>query len=100
MAAILFVDHRVHIIDMLLVEGAPDMLTLPMQQILHNSMRVQARQIMMIHTHPSGDPRPSAHDVTVTRLLCGHLRRQRQRLIDHVILSRDLYFSFRANHML
>lgn len=100
MAAILFVDHRARIIDMQLIEGSADRLTLPMQQILRKSATVRARQIMMIHTHPSGDPRPSPHDVAATRLLCAHLRRQRQRLIDHIILSRTLYFSFRANHML
>lgn len=99
-AAILFIDHRAHIIDMHLIEGTADQLTLPMQQILQQSVKLRVRQIMMIHTHPSGDPRPSTHDVAATRLLCAHLRRQRQRLVDHLILSRTHYFSFRANHML
>lgn len=100
MAAILFADHRSHIIDTRIIKGSPDMLILPVRQILRDSLTMRARQVVMIHTHPSGDPRPSEHDVAATRLLCAHLRRQRQRLIDHIILSRNLYFSFRANHML
>jgi len=99
-AAIFFVDRRYRIIDMRIIEGATDMLELPVWQILRDSAALQARQLMMIHTHPSGDPHPSTHDVAVTRMLCAHLRRQRQRLIDHIILSRHLYFSFRANRML
>jgi len=100
MAAILFADHRSHVLETRIIKGAPDMLTLPIRQILCDSLTMRARQILMIHTHPSGDPRPSAHDVAVTRLLCVHLRRQRQRLVDHIILSRSRYFSFRANDML
>ncbi len=99
-AAIFFVDGRYRIIDMHLIEGAPDMLELPVSQILRDSAALQARLLMMIHTHPSGDPHPSTHDVAVTRMLCAHLRRQKQRLIDHIILSKHLYFSFRANRML
>ncbi len=100
MAAILFVDPHAHVIGLRMIEGASDMLKLPIREIVRESLDVRARQILVIHTHPSGDPRPSNHDVAATRLLCAHLRRKRQRLIDHIILSRNLYFSFRANRML
>ncbi len=72
----------------------------PIVDILRDSLALRADHVMIVHTHPSGDPRPSPQDVTATRLLCLRLRRQGQRLFDHLILTKRLYFSFRANRLL
>lgn len=99
-AAILYVDAQARIIDTRIMEGASDHLDLPMAQILQQGRALRASRLLMLHTHPSGNPRPSPHDMTTTRLLCARLRRQGQKLADHIILTRNAYFSFRANRML
>jgi len=99
-SATLFITAHAKITDTLLIEGSVDMLTLPVQEILHRSHKASARQILLIHTHPSGDPRPSPQDIAVTRRLCQHLRRQHLRMMDHIILTQDQYFSFRAHRLL
>ena len=42
---------------------------------------------ILFHTHPSGDPTPSAEDVSFTRRMCGPARFVGVRLVDHLILG-------------
>jgi DNA invertase Pin-like site-specific DNA recombinase len=54
-----------------------------------------AAAIIAIHNHPSGDPRPSAEDHTITGRLvaAGHLLGIP--VLDHVVIGDEGYFSFR-----
>ncbi|MPT47843.1 MAG: hypothetical protein E2598_05375 [Sphingobium sp.] len=99
-AAIFFANHRAAIIDIWMIEGTKHSVSLPVKDIVQKSRHLRACQIMVIHTHPSGNPNPSPQDVTMTRLLAARLRQQRQRLTDHIILTHNRYFSFRSNRML
>jgi len=99
-SAILFADRCSHVRGARLIEGFCDRLELPVREILQDCLALGAEHVMIVHTHPSGDPRPSRQDVTATRLLCSRLRGQGQRLFDHLILTNSLYFSFRANRLL
>ncbi|TNE42903.1 MAG: hypothetical protein EP321_04340 [Sphingomonadales bacterium] len=99
-SATLFITPERRIVDTLVTEGEADMLILPLHRILARGIETGAHQIMLLHSHPSGDPRPSCQDVAATRRLCLHLRRRGLRLMDHIIVTRDHYFSFRANAML
>lgn len=50
--------------------------------------------VVVAHNHPSGDPRPSSEDVELTRRLVTAGETLGVRLLDHVILAREGYFSF------
>ena len=98
--AALFVTRGSMVAGALVSEGERDCISLPLRRIAAQAAETQARQILLVHTHPSGDPRPSAQDIIATRHLCALLRRLDMRLTDHLILTRDRYFSFRAARML
>jgi DNA repair protein RadC len=53
-----------------------------------------AAAVVFVHNHPSGDPAPSQEDLEITRRLkeCGDLLAIR--VLDHVILGGDRYYSF------
>ncbi len=53
-----------------------------------------ASAVIFAHNHPSGDPTPSAEDVTITKRLydCGKLLGID--VLDHVIVAEDRHFSF------
>ena len=80
-AATFFISDAPAIIDMLVTRGEISEITLPLLHIAAHAEAIQARQVLLLHTHPSGDPRPSAQDITVTRCLCGKLRRRNLRLV-------------------
>jgi len=62
--------------------------------IFQRALLDQASSIILIHNHPSGDPRPSKNDKMITKRLieCGELLNIQ--VMDHVIIGDD-YFSFR-----
>jgi DNA repair protein RadC len=99
-SAIFYIDHASRILDATVTEGTFDQVELPFVRILHHCLEVDARQLLLVHTHPSGNPQPSQQDMALTRRLCIRLRQQGRRLTDHVILTDNRYFSFRANGLL
>ena len=71
-------------------------------EVLREAVREGAGAFVLAHNHPSGDPRPSAADIAVTRQLRGAAEALDMRLQDHVILGDPLadptglgYYSFR-----
>ena len=58
------------------------------------ALDLRAAAVVFVHNHPSGDPMPSQEDVEITRRLkeCGEMLAIR--VLDHVILGADRYYSF------
>jgi DNA repair protein RadC len=99
-SAVVFFGAHSEIVDLLTIEGSESDVVLPIREIVDRGFRASARRIMLWHTHPSGNPLPSAQDIIATRALCLALRRRHLRLADHLIFAGDRIFSFRANAML
>jgi DNA repair protein RadC len=53
-----------------------------------------AAAIVVLHNHPSGDPLPSAEDYAMTERLVAAGRILGIRVLDHVVVGDDDYFSF------
>ena len=49
---------------------------------------------MFVHNHPSGNPEPSTSDKSLTRELVYAGRIMRLRILDHIIIGDNRYFSF------
>ena len=58
------------------------------------ALDLRAAAVVFVHNHPSGDPMPSREDQEITRRLkeCGEMLAIR--VLDHVILGTDRYYSF------
>ena len=52
---------------------------------------LHAVSVILVHNHPSGDPRPSPQDVTVTRILEEAGALLQIKLLDHVIIGQNSY---------
>ena len=59
-----------------------------------------AHSIVLVHNHPSGNPMPSSADKNVTNRISDVAKLVGIKLLDHVIISNDAYFSFRENSLL
>ena len=53
-----------------------------------------AAAIILIHNHPSGDPQPSAEDLSITTRLCQVGEVMGVRVLDHVVIGEGRYVSF------
>jgi DNA repair protein RadC len=61
--------------------------------ILQGALLTNAAALIMVHNHPSGDPKPSAEDLSVTKSLKQLTGLMPIRLLDHIIIGRKSYVS-------
>jgi DNA repair protein RadC len=64
------------------------------QVILRRALALGATQFVCAHNHPSGLPQPSPGDLRVTRELILAARAVGLKLVDHLIVGDNTYFSF------
>lgn len=50
--------------------------------------------IILVHNHPTGDPKPGADDKRFTKKLCNSCKELGVYLLDHIIIGDGKYFSF------
>ncbi len=72
----------------------------PMRTIVADALALDCRGLVLAHNHPSGEPRPSRADIEITRTLARALTALEIEIADHVIVSRNGNFSFRAAGLL
>jgi DNA repair protein RadC len=60
------------------------------REVFKPAIRNSAAALILAHNHPSGDPSPSAQDVQITRKLTEAGRLLDIRVLDHLILGRQL----------
>ena len=56
--------------------------------------------ILLIHNHPSGQLRPSQADKEITKKIAQAGEHLEIRLLDHIIISRESYYSFADENMM
>jgi DNA repair protein RadC len=72
------------------------------REVYRIAVMASAAAIVVVHTHPSGDPSPSAADLQITRLLRDGGQTLEIPILDHVIIGNAIddplgrgYYSFR-----
>lgn len=64
------------------------------REVFRAAIRNAAAALLLVHHHPSGDPSPSPEDRSVTERLVAAGRLLGIRVVDHVIVADNGYFSF------
>jgi len=64
------------------------------REVFAPAVRDSSASLILMHNHPSGDPAPSREDRECTRRLYQAGRVLGIRVLDHVILGREDYYSF------
>ncbi len=70
------------------------------REIFFTAVQVRAAALICVHNHPSGDPEPSPEDMKVTKRLVEGGKILGIRLLDHVVIGDQRYFSFADEAML
>ena len=68
--------------------------------IFRESLQYLATGIVLCHNHPSGNTEPSKQDVELTRQIAEGAKPLSIRVLDHIIIGGDKYFSFADNGIL
>jgi DNA repair protein RadC len=70
------------------------------REVYNPVIRESAAGVIFVHNHPSGDPAPSAEDIDITKRLKQVGEVMGVRVLDHVVIGHDRYFSFSDRGML
>ena len=81
-------------------EGTVDRSVVYPRRVAEKALRRRAASVIVVHNHPSGHPDPSPEDRRITRELVEALRPLEIRLLDHIIVGKRGYFSFREKGIL
>ena len=92
---VIYLDSRNQIIDVAaLFEGTVDGSFIPPREVMEAAIKYNAACLVFVHNHPSGDPEPSKYDKELTRDLVYAASIMRIRVLDHIIIGNNRYFSF------
>lgn len=93
---IVFLDTRQRpISDMVVSVGTVNASLVSVREILIESLRHLAVNVILIHNHPSGDPSPSKADIDVTKDINKALDSIGIELVDHIVIGDNCYYSFK-----
>lgn len=94
---VMLLDGKNRVIrTVILSVGTSDTTLMEPRDIFREALMASATNVVVFHNHPTGDPKPSPEDVTLTE----RLRRAGEvvgiGLADHIILGDRKWFSFRS----
>jgi DNA repair protein RadC len=70
------------------------------REVFADAIADRAASVVLAHNHPSGDTAPSQQDISITQQLTAAGQLLGIILRDHIIVSKNSYFSFRQHHLL
>jgi DNA repair protein RadC len=80
--------------DVKISEGSLTASLVHPREVYNPVIRESAAAVIFVHNHPSGDPAPSQEDIEITRRLKEVGDVMGVRVLDHVVVGYDRYFSF------
>ena len=70
------------------------------REVFIKAIRQHSAAIVLAHNHPSGDPEPSAEDKNITKRLCDAGELLGIAVLDHIIIGRGTYLSFKQEKLI
>lgn len=82
------------IADLLISRGGQSGTVVDPKVVFRKALSVRAAAVVLVHNHPSGNPKPSAADRTLTDRLCAAGKALDIPVLDHVIIAGMEHVSF------
>lgn len=98
---VLFLDKSNRILaEKNLFEGTVDETAVHPREVIREAIRRHAVGVVLVHNHPSGRTEPSTEDRELTRRLQKICEGISVKVLDHLIIGENGFFSFRENGLL
>ncbi|MDD5591432.1 MAG: DNA repair protein RadC [Dehalococcoidales bacterium] len=92
---VIYLNSRNQIIETAdLFQGTVNSSAVSPRQVIEGAIKHNAVSLIFAHNHPSGDPVPSQSDREVTRDLVYAAGVMQIKVLDHIIIGDNTYFSF------
>jgi len=70
------------------------------REVFKDAIRHSASSVVLVHNHPSGDPEPSEEDLRITRRLIDAGRIIGIEVLDHIIIGKNDFRSFKEKGLI
>jgi DNA repair protein RadC len=98
---VIYLNTQNQIIDTAdLFEGTVNSSSISPREVTENAIKHNAASLIFVHNHPSGNPEPSPNDKQVTRDLVYAGSIMQIKVLDHIIIGGNKYFSFAAEGLI
>lgn len=95
---VLFLDRKNRLIeDVQMAHGTVDHVPVYPREVIKKALELDASAMILIHNHPSGDPTPSASDITMTQQIESAAKTMDITVHDHLIIGSKTEYSMRAS---
>ncbi len=92
---VIFLDGKNHIIEAEdLFKGTLNLSSVYPREIIKSAIKHNAASLIFAHNHPSGSPEPSSSDREITKELIAASNTMQIKVLDHIIIGDNRYFSF------
>jgi DNA repair protein RadC len=92
---VLYLNAQNQIIDTIdLSEGTVNSSAVSPREVIEGAIKSSGTALIFVHNHPSGNPEPSNSDKELTRELVYSGKLLRLRVLDHIIIGDNRYYSF------
>ena len=92
---VIYLNGQHQILDTVdLFQGTVSGSSVPPREVMESAIKHNAVSLIFVHNHPSGNPEPSSSDREVTRQLVYAGQVMQIKVLDHVIIGENKYFSF------
>lgn len=97
----IFVNTKNEVMEYEIIqEGTIDQVVLHPRKVLERALYKKASGIILIHNHPSGHVEPSEEDKVLTSEMIKASELINLRILDHLIIGSNSYYSFRENSLI
>lgn len=83
-----------------LQHGTVDQVNIYLREVVQRALDHGSSAVIVVHNHPSGNPKPSKEDIIMTENLKHSLSVVNIKLLDHIIIAENSTYSFAAFHKL
>jgi len=98
---VLFLNSQNQLIEISdLFQGTIDSSSIYPREVVESAIRYNAASLIFVHNHPSGNPSPSRNDRELTRDLVYAANIIGIKVLDHIIIGDNRYFSFAGEGLL
>lgn len=98
---VIFLDRKNQlIVDEIMGHGTVDHAPVYPREIARRALELQASSLILVHNHPSGDPKPSRADISITREIIDVLGPFDISVHDHLVVGTSGVVSFRTSGLI
>jgi DNA repair protein RadC len=70
------------------------------REVFGEAIKHHSASVILVHNHPSGDPEPSDDDLKITKKLVESGKILSIEVVDHIIIGKDKYYSFKKKSLI